>query len=314
MAKMDRVRFDDFKALLVGKKVISPEQKLLQIMNHPAIKQFKAEHPDIPDELYRKSIPLLDQYIKDQNNCSNCTALDGCKNMQTGHTSELVGYECSIDRKLKKCHRQLTYEEMIRFDQLLQSHKVNPNILKATFDSLEQDESRGEAIYEAFSYCEQFENGLPDYGLYLYGSYGVGKSYIAGAIANYLIRLGIDCFMAYMPDLVVEINASIDNKTTHKLVEVFKRVKVLILDDIGAENLSQWSRDEIFGAILNERVANGLPTIYTSNKTLDELKNHLSNTRKGGYEPDRAARIMERIENYAKPIKIVGKNRRKRNW
>ena len=37
---------------------------------------------------------------------------------------------------------------------------------------------------------------------------------------------------------------------------------LLILDDIGAETLSQWSRDDVLGVILQARMDNVLPTFF----------------------------------------------------
>ena len=56
---------------------------------------------------------------------------------------------------------------------------------------------------------------------------------------------------------------------------------MLLLDDIGAENTSNWSRDEVLGPILQYRMENHLPTFFTSNLTMDELEEALSTTSSG---------------------------------
>ena len=48
------------------------------------------------------------------------------------------------------------------------------------------------------------------------------------------------------------------------------KVDVLILDDIGKERLSDWALERLF-IIINERHANNLRTIITSNNSLEEL-------------------------------------------
>lgn len=91
---------------------------------------------------------------------------------------------------------------------------------------------------------------------------------------------------------------------------MLKEVPVLILDDIGAETLSPWARDEVLGAILQYRVSENLPVLYTSNYTYDELEEHLAHSQKAGVEQLKAMRIMERIRYYTDAYKVDGINRR----
>jgi primosomal protein DnaI len=93
-------------------------------------------------------------------------------------------------------------------------------------------------------------------------------------------------------------------------MELLKEVPVLILDDIGAENLTPWIRDEVLGVILNQRVNNHLPTLYTSNYSLEELEEHLSISNGNRIELTKARRIMERIRHYVDVFLIKRKNQR----
>lgn len=58
----------------------------------------------------------------------------------------------------------------------------------------------------------------------------------------------------------------------------------MILDDIGAEFLSSWFRDEILGAILQYRMMERLPVFFTSNYTPEELETMLSQSGRGKME------------------------------
>ncbi|ETT30301.1 primosomal protein DnaI, partial [Paenibacillus sp. FSL R5-192] len=94
-----------------------------------------------------------------------------------------------------------------------------------------------------------------------------------------------------------------------------RTASVLILDDIGAETLTIWTRDEVIGPILQRRMER-LPIIYTSNLTIKELRYHLANV-KDAKEMDRkqhekkAERIIERIEPFVKILPVGGRNRRR---
>ena len=89
-----------------------------------------------------------------------------------------------------------------------------------------------------------------------------------------------------------------------------KRSPILMIDDIGADAMSSWIRDEVFGVILQYRMQEQLPTFFSSNFTMDELEQHLSVTQRGDEEPLKAKRIMERIRYLTKEIEMTGRNRR----
>ncbi|MPN15987.1 Primosomal protein DnaI [bioreactor metagenome] len=93
-------------------------------------------------------------------------------------------------------------------------------------------------------------------------------------------------------------------------LDAVKRSPILMMDDIGADAMSSWIRDEVFGVILQYRMQEQLPTFFSSNFTMDELEKHLSVTQRGDEEPLKAKRIMERIRYLTKEIEMTGKNRR----
>ena len=91
--------------------------------------------------------------------------------------------------------------------------------------------------------------------------------------------------------------------------ELLKKIPLLLLDDIGAENCSNWSRDEVLGPILQYRMDNHLPTFFTSNLTLEELEASLATT-SSGVDKLKARRIIERIKQLTVQLELVSKNRR----
>lgn len=296
---------------MLNSRISGNDDQINELLNHTFVRSFQEAHPELQTEAYKRAMTKLIQYTTEQDNCAQCTGLEACKNMFSGYHSILIASESYIDLQMKKCERLEAYEEKKKRQELMKSHKIPKSILKANFDSMELDQERMDVITQAIDYCNLFAERIPKHGLYLYGSFGVGKSHIAASMANYLTELGVDSFMIYFPDFVQELYNSIKQRTTSHLIDAVKKVKVLIIDDIGAENLNPWVRDEVLGSILQERVGQELPTIFTSNLTLDELEQHLSYTTKGGSEPIKAKRIMERIRYYAKPLAVKGSNRRK---
>ena len=92
-------------------------------------------------------------------------------------------------------------------------------------------------------------------------------------------------------------------------VNYLKNVDILLIDDIGAENVTAWGRDEILGTILQYRMNNKLSTFFTSNLTLEELEVHLSLS-KNSEDKVKARRIIERIKELTEDLELVSINRR----
>src|SRR5699024_7763712 len=113
----------------------------------------------------------------------------------------------------------------------------------------------------------------------------------------------------YMPELVREMREAIQSNTVQQKIDFFKQADVLMLDDIGAETLSAWFRDEVLGAILQYRMMEQLPVFFTSNYTMEQLEQVFTTT-KSGEEKVKAGRIMERIKQVSMEVPVGGPNRR----
>ena len=73
-------------------------------------------------------------------------------------------------------------------------------------------------------------------GVYIYGGYGQGKSFILYSFAKELVKSGKKVIYAYYPDLVRQIKSSIGTNQMEALLLELKKVDVLMLDDLGGEN------------------------------------------------------------------------------
>jgi primosomal protein DnaI len=106
------------------------------------------------------------------------------------------------------------------------------------------------------------------------------------------------------------MKSSIADSTLNEKIEALKREPILMLDDIGAEAVSSWTRDEVLGPILQFRMLESLPTFFTSNFDLKGLEHHLTYSQRGEEEKMKARRIMERIRSLSVPVIVDGPNRR----
>ena len=171
------------------------------------------------------------------------------------------------------------------------------------------DKNRIELIKWVTNFIKEYKKGNTHKGLYLSGNFGSGKSYIISACLNELVKDGYNAAMIYYPEFLRTLKSSFDNDFEEQY-DYARKSDLLLLDDIGAENVTAWSRDEILGPILQYRMDNNLPTFFTSNLSLDELEVSLSEG-KNSIDKLKAKRIIERIKYLTDELKLISKNQRK---
>ncbi|KRM72883.1 primosomal protein DnaI [Lacticaseibacillus brantae DSM 23927] len=147
-------------------------------------------------------------------------------------------------------------------------------------------------------------------GLFLTGPFGVGKTYLLGAIANDLAKQGQATTLLHYPTFTVDMKNAIGQNQVTPMLNRVKNAPILMLDDIGAESISPWIRDDVLGVILQYRMQEELPTFFSSNKTMDELAGFLAGNDRGDDEAVKAQRIMQRIRFLSQEVVVGGENRR----
>ena len=281
------------------------------ILNDPQIRSFLVKHNFLSDEIIERNLNTLHEYKSQSKHCSDCPSLAACKNILKGYYPVLQADEHRIHLSYVKCNQLIMAEKNRRQRELIKSLYVPEEILQATYDDIDPDvKHRGQAISEIARFIDELNQGIPEKGIYFAGPFGVGKTFMLGALANKLKEYNRSTLLVYMPEFVQEIRSSIQDQSISEKIAVFKEVDVLMLDDIGAEPLSPWFRDEILGSILQYRMMRKLPVFFTSNYTMDQLEEEIAVSNRGQVETLKAGRIMERIRQLSHEVHMGGKNRR----
>ncbi|EOL43373.1 primosomal protein DnaI [Enterococcus caccae] len=178
------------------------------------------------------------------------------------------------------------------------------------FDTASQ--GRAQAMAETMRFLNEYTSEPKEFhkGLYLQGTFGVGKSFLLGAIANSLAERGFVTTIVHFPTFTVEMKQAIGKDMVGPKLDAVKKSPVLMIDDLGAESMTSWIRDDVLSVILQYRMQEQLVTFFSSNLDLKDLEKHLSVTQRGEQEPLKARRIMERIRYLAQEITMSGNDRR----
>lgn len=263
----------------------------------------------IAPKMLMKYTSSLETSAIEYSHCRNCKSILECQNKITGYAflPNLNGEQLIFNYKACKYQKKL-----------LDEHKYENNIY--LFDiPKEIKEARMNKIYKTdknrFATIKWLTNFIDNYsinrqkGLYLHGNFGCGKTYLIAAMFNELARSGVKSAIVFWPEFIRDLKSSFDTDFKEKF-NYIKKVPILLIDDIGAENTTAWARDEIFCPLIQYRMQEQLTTFFTSNLTLPELEEHFSIT-KNTVDVIKARRITERIRQLTEDIEMIGKNNRK---
>lgn len=263
----------------------------------------------IEDNILKLYTTSLEDSYSEYKNCKKCKNLDNCPNQLKGYCytpqkgKGIINFSYIACKKEEESIKENSYKEKIDlFD-------MPKDIKQATLKNIYKDDKARLPIIKYFKeFMDNYQNEEKPKGIYLNGSFGSGKTYLIAALFNEMAKKGIASTLIYYPEFLRNLKASFQTNYAEKF-DYIKKVPLLLLDDIGAENCSNWSRDEILGPILQFRMESNLPTFFTSNLTLEELETALAVTT-SGVDKIKARRIIERIKQLTVNLELISKNRR----
>lgn len=162
------------------------------------------------------------------------------------------------------------------------------------------------AKHIAIEYVKKFEEDkVEGKGLYLYSeTKGCGKTHLSVSMMNAVIKkYQVPALYFTSVELLNRVKETFHNKRDFSGENIKKKVKsakILLLDDFASEKNSDWV-EEFFTDILDHRMINELPTIFTSNISIDQLNSHYPR-----------GRISSRISKLAIPVQMPSEDIRKK--
>jgi len=186
--------------------------------------------------------------------------------------------------------------------------------------SLDNFEVHNDSHRDALKICRQFVKNYPaqDVGLVFIGPCGVGKTHLAVAIIQELMRTkDASCVFYDFRDLIREIQGTFTPESTLTESDILAPVfqsDVLVLDELGAKRTTAWVEETVF-YIINHRYNHKKMTLFTTNyPDTDESEDKRDSFYKKGDESliDRiGVRLRSRIYEMCKVVEMWGDDYRK---
>lgn len=269
---------------------------------------------NLRDEVLMKHTSSIEECGKEYQNCMNCKSLAACKNNVSGYCFLPILEEGNLSFSYVACKYKEQNMKDNSYLKKVTTFDIPREIKEAKMkDIYTDDENRVEVIKWITNYIKEYKKGNIPKGLYLHGNFGCGKTYLLAAMFNELAKIDIKSAIVYWPEYLRSLKATFQS-SGDEFNEKFNEIKysrLLLIDDLGAEGVTSWSRDEVLGTILQYRMQENLPTFITSNLDIKELEEHLSITTGNKSEKVKARRIIERINQLTDDIKMISKNNRK---
>ena len=205
--------------------------------------------------------------------------------------------QCACDRK--------AYEEEQKYFKDKEHRELVSRNTSICFDESRMEEWTFEnadmsdaVMHKAKSYVDNWDEMKRNHiGCLFWGPVGIGKSYIAGCIANDLLKREVTVKMTNFNTIIDDIFPLAD-KTEY--INALASYQLLIIDDLGVERNSEYALGIIF-SVIDRRIRSGRPLIITTNLPLKEIKNETMLDKR---------RIYDRILEMCTPMYVGGASKR----
>lgn len=212
--------------------------------------------------------------------CANCKFTERDANKCEYTQNRTHAYNRYLPNEEKPCEREIAYWHRWQAARLIDASGLGERFKKCTFQTFIENEKTRLAKQQCKLFCAQIEKDFPHIrgtkGLLLAGGCGGGKTHLAAAVIHELAEHSILCQFVVVPELFARIRARFNDWQEEKEdpLENIKKAPILVLDDLGAEKMTEWVREQLF-LIVNYRYNASLPTLITTNIKGADLSRNL---------------------------------------
>lgn len=210
--------------------------------------------------------------------------------------------KCRAEGERLKKEQMQKEEEMRSIQRAKISSMMDDTFRTACFANYQIRNGNERHLKVAKKYCIEFSKMYErNQGLLFWGTVGTGKSYTAACIANYFLEANTSVVMTSFVRILQEMQG-FDREREEVFTNKLNSVKLLIIDDLGAERSTDYALEKVYG-IIDNRYRAKKPLILTTNLTLQQMQEATD---------IRYARIYDRIFEMCYPMEFSGVSWRKR--
>lgn len=204
----------------------------------------------------------------------------------------------SIEQNEKEAKELILKERQRKIQTLTSSSNIPKRFKNARFDNYNPVDN-----HVALNKSKNFVEDFPDTkGLLLTGPVGTGKTHLACAIANELLRRLYSVYFGNAVDIMSFIKGTYSKDsdiTEDEAINIMTdKVDLFIIDDLGKENETSYTSSMLY-QLINRVYENEKPIIITTNENSVELARKLRN---------RGQAIVSRITEMCEPVVFKGED------
>ena len=273
------------------------EESINELIKDPYIMKVLSDGQVGRDFIEENWVEFLD-FQEDVQKCKDCKGLYQCHKVSKGMKQAVHVENHHLKTVLVPCK----YGKEILEKQNILSHitvsNVSDDLLLSDLKSIKDIMNK-----ELASTIDHFLSNTSKKGLFIYGTSGCGKSTLAGFLTRSLAKQGYRLGYIHFPTYLIDLKNSFSEFGNDNNIEELRNVDYLVIDDLGGENVTGWSRDEVLAAVLTYRNQNKKITLFTSQYTQDDLIK-IYTLKKDAREKIKVERLLNTIFTMSMPIMI----------
>lgn len=305
---MEEVKFN----FMVSEEAQKEKEELLKkLSDDPYVLDWLKKY-DLPFTFISNHAYKFKDYVEDRRLCESCAGLNVCRQENIGYVKELE-YNYVLEKNLCACTYLKKKQEMLLHKHKFMICDMSDEQLTHRFQNIQLANEKPSYISIVNEMVLACKNNSSQ-GFYLCGEPGTGKTYLACCFANEMAHKGKRVAFVNVSHYFSSLKAKMYDKDAFtKQIDALRLADIAVLDDIGGESVSNWSRDEILLPILNERMENKRITLFTSNYNLDNIEKYYALNSKIVNDMVGAKRLVERMKALSVEKVLNCMNRRAKN-